>query len=201
MNQSSDLKTSSIPIRSVSPTVNGLTEVCHLWLFCWYRSFVICIWTSIHGSVAVPVLLPIDIENSHHYWNDIRWRCRRCLPKINIFYWNTATGPKYSNDRVILCPNVETNCYDIFMRHISGAPGMLKSLRNHEADSAARRHQLLQPTRRNGGLLVRADAEKNKVSHGDYIYCNLICTSKTDRTEGKYNFGDVMGWWNSRKIK
>ena len=24
-----------------------------------------------------------------------------------IFYWNTATGPKYSNDRVILRPNVE----------------------------------------------------------------------------------------------
>ena len=44
---------------------------------------------------------------------------------------------------------------------------MLKSLRNHEAGSAARRHQLSQPTRRNGGSLVRADAEKNKVSHDD----------------------------------
>ena len=44
---------------------------------------------------------------------------------------------------------------------------MLKSLRNHEAGSAACPHQLSQPTRRNGGLLVRADAEKNKVSHDD----------------------------------
>ena len=39
---------------------------------------------------------------------------------------------------------------------------MLKSLRNHEAGSTACRHQLSQPTRRNGGLLVRADAEKKK---------------------------------------
>ena len=44
---------------------------------------------------------------------------------------------------------------------------MLKSLHNHEAGSAARRHQLSQTTRRNGGLLVRADAEKNKVSAED----------------------------------
>ena len=44
---------------------------------------------------------------------------------------------------------------------------MFKSLRNHEAGSAARRHKLSQPTRRSGVLLVRADAEKNKVSH-DY---------------------------------
>ena len=52
---------------------------------------------------------------------------------------------------------------DIF----SAARVMLKSLRNPEAGSAACRHQLSQPARRNGGLLVRADAEKNKVSHDD----------------------------------
>ena len=57
--------------------------------------------------------------------------------------------------RVFLC--------DIF----SGARGMLKSLRNHEAGSVARRHQLSQPTRSNGGLQVRADAEENKISHDD----------------------------------
>ena len=39
---------------------------------------------------------------------------------------------------------------------------MLKSWRNHEAGSAACRHQLSQPNRRNGGLLVWADAEKIK---------------------------------------
>ena len=44
-------------------------QVCHLWLFCWYCSFVMCIRTKIHGLVAFPVLLPIDIENPHHYWN------------------------------------------------------------------------------------------------------------------------------------
>ena len=57
--QSSDLKTSSIPLRSDvtgSPTVNG-GQVCHLWLFCWYRSFAMCICTNIYGSVAFPVLL------------------------------------------------------------------------------------------------------------------------------------------------
>ena len=51
-----------------SPTVNS-GQVCHLWLFCWYRSFAMCIRTDIHGSVAFPGLLPIDIENPHHYWN------------------------------------------------------------------------------------------------------------------------------------
>ena len=78
---------------------------------------------------------------------------------------------------------------------------MLKSLRNQEAGSAACRHQLSQPTRRNGRLLVWADAEKNKASHDDLIYGNWVCTSTTDRTEGKYNFGDVMGWRNSKRIK
>ena len=57
--------------------------------FWWYCSFAMCIpvRTNIHGSVAFPVLLPIDIENPHHYWvcrvwqlGDIRWRCRWCLP-------------------------------------------------------------------------------------------------------------------------
>ena len=53
---------------------------------------------------------------------------------------------------------------DIF----SGARGMLKSLRNHKAGSAACCHYHNQPLRLNGGLLVRADAEKkNQVSHGD----------------------------------
>ena len=86
---------------------------------------------------------------------------------------------------------------DIF----SGARGMLKSLRNHEAGSTACCHQLSRPTKRNGGLLVRADAEENNVSHDDQIYCNWVCTSTTNRTEGKYNFGDVMGWRNSKRIK
>ena len=88
--------------------------------------------------------------------------------------------------------------YGIF----SGARGMLKPLRNHEAGSAACRHQQSQPTRRNGGLLpVWADAQKTKVSHDDWIYCNWVCTSTTDRTESKYNFGDIMGWRSSKRIK
>ena len=63
---------------------------------------------------------------------------------------------------------MEINCYDILFDIFSGAHDMLKSLRNHEAGSAASRHQLSQSTRRrNGGLQVRADAEKNKVSHDD----------------------------------
>ena len=63
--QSSDLKT---PMVTGSPTVNS-GRVGHLWLFCWCRSFAMCICTNIHGSVAFPVLLPIDIENLHHYWD------------------------------------------------------------------------------------------------------------------------------------
>ena len=46
-------------------------QVFHLWLFCWYCSFAMCIpvLTNIHGSAASPVLLPINKENPHHYWN------------------------------------------------------------------------------------------------------------------------------------
>ena len=49
------------------------SQVCHLWLFCWYCLFAMCIRTNIHGSVAFPVLLPIDIENPHHYGTNNCW--------------------------------------------------------------------------------------------------------------------------------
>ena len=39
--------------------------------------------------------------------------------RLTFFYWNSATGPTYSNDMVILRPNMEINCYDNFMRHVS----------------------------------------------------------------------------------
>ena len=39
------------------------------WLFSWYRLFAMCICTNIQDSVAFPVMLPIDIEDAHHYWN------------------------------------------------------------------------------------------------------------------------------------
>ena len=65
-------KTSSIPLRCHwKPNCQRRSQVCHLWLFCWYRSFVMCICTNIHGSVVFSVLLPIDIENLHHYWNGV----------------------------------------------------------------------------------------------------------------------------------
>ena len=68
--QSSGLKTSSIPLQSLEAQLSSLSPV-HLWLFCWYCSSAMCIpvRTNIHGSVAFPVLLPIDKENPHHYWN------------------------------------------------------------------------------------------------------------------------------------
>ena len=61
--QSSDLKTSSIPLRrhwkpNCQWTYGG--QICHLWPFCWYRSLAMCGFTNIHGSVAFPALLPID---------------------------------------------------------------------------------------------------------------------------------------------
>ena len=79
---------------------------------------------------------------------------------------------------------------------------MLKSLHNHKASSSSLRclPLLSQPTRSlNGGLLVWADAEKKiQVSDDDEIDCNWVFTSTADRTEGKYNFWDVMGWRNRK---
>ena len=66
-------KTSSIPLRCHRKpncqrrSSQSLVAV----VFCWYRSFVMCICTNIHGSVVFSVLLPIDIENPHHYWNGL----------------------------------------------------------------------------------------------------------------------------------
>ena len=111
-------------------------------------------------------------------------------------------GPEYSNNRVILRPNVEINCYDIFMLHIFWCMWNAQVIAQSQGWFCCL-PLLSRPTRRlDGGLLVRADAEKkNQVSHGDWIDCNWVFTSTTDRTEGKYNFGDVMGWRNSKKIK
>ena len=81
---------------------------------------------------------------------------------------NTATGPKYSNHRVILRPNVEINCYDIFMRHNFWCTWNAQVIAQSQGWFGCL-PLLSQPTRRlNGGLLVWADAEKkNQVSHGD----------------------------------
>ena len=57
--------------------------------------------------------------------------------------------------------------WDIF----SGGRGMLKSLRNHETGSAACRHDHIQPGKK-WRIPGAADAEKNKVSHDDQIYCS-----------------------------
>ena len=110
----------------------------------------------------------------------------RVASRILIFYLNTATGPKYSKDRVVLRPNVEINFNDVFLWHIfSGACGMLKSLRNHR--------QSQQPTRRNGriagGAGLVADADK------------MICTSKQVGPDVNTIIGDVMGWRNSKSIE
>ena len=42
-------------------------------LVCWYHLFTMCIPTNIYGSVAFPVLMPIDMENPliiETYWID-----------------------------------------------------------------------------------------------------------------------------------
>ena len=88
------------------------------------------------------------------------------------------TGPKYCKDRAILRPNVEMNCNDIFMRHISGAREMLKSLRNYR--------QSQQPTRRNGGLL-RADAERNSLSWS-LNRLQLSLYQQAGGSRSKYNY-------------
>ena len=67
--QSSDLNNSSIQVSrmSLETWLSSLSLV--LVLFSWYRSFPTCFCTNIHDSVAYSVLLPIDIEDPHHYWN------------------------------------------------------------------------------------------------------------------------------------
>ena len=105
----SDLKTSSWLLRCHWKLS---FQVRHMWLFCWHRSFTMSIRTGMYGSVEFPVLLPIDIQNPHHYWNvvcrqhwfrkylsaecavhpcrvgDIKWGCTmdipRCLLLIDI---------------------------------------------------------------------------------------------------------------------
>ena len=60
---------------------------------------------------------------------------------------------------VILRPNVEINCYDIFMRYIFWSTWNAQVI----AQSRGKFRCLpSQPTRRNGGLLVQVDAEKKK---------------------------------------
>ena len=61
-----DLKTSSL-YRYLSKVWKPNCQVFYLWLFCWYCSFAMCIpvRTNIHGSVAFPVLLPIDKRKIH----------------------------------------------------------------------------------------------------------------------------------------
>ena len=70
--------------RYLSKVWKSNCQVFHLWLFCWYCSFAMCIpvRTNIHGSVAFPVLLQIDKENPHHYWNVV-YRYSRFLRLLN----------------------------------------------------------------------------------------------------------------------
>ena len=52
------------------PDVTGsLTDKFALWLLSWYCMFAIWIRINIQDSVILPALLPIDIEDAHHYWN------------------------------------------------------------------------------------------------------------------------------------
>ena len=50
-----------------SPTVKSVT--CGCFVDTIRFGFAMGIRTNIHGSVAFPVLLLIDKENPHHYWN------------------------------------------------------------------------------------------------------------------------------------
>ena len=76
-------------------------------------------------------------------------------------------GPKYSNDRVILRPNVERSFYDILRDIFSGARGMLKSLCNHEAGSSACRHHWASTTNQEEWRIAGAGRCREKVSHDD----------------------------------
>ena len=104
------------------------------------------------------------------------------LPTVDYyFYWNTATGPKYSNDRVVLCANVKNKLLwyfyaTFFLEHVECSSHCVIT-GNHQ-----------QPTRRNGGF------------HGHWIDCNWVCTSKLGLEVNKI-IADVMGWLNSKSFK
>ena len=56
----------------LSDVTGSLTvKSCHLCCGCLVDivSFFMCICNNIQDSVAIPVLLPIDIEDAHYYWN------------------------------------------------------------------------------------------------------------------------------------
>ena len=86
---------------------------------------------------------------------------------------------------------------DIF----SGARGMLKSLRNHKAGFGACRYYLNQPEDSMADCWCGPMQRKKSSISWWLNRLQLSFTSTTDRTEGKYNFVDVMGWRNSKKIK
>ena len=82
------------------------------------------------------------------------------------------------NGRAILCPDVEMNCNDIFMRHF------FWSTWNARKEVIA---QSQQPTRRNGGLLG-ADAEKKNSLSWSLNRLQLSSYQQAGGTRSKYNY-------------
>ena len=67
--QCSDLKTSSIPLQSMEAQLSSLSLVAVLLIL-----FVCHVHSGSHqyswfSRISSQLLLPIDIENPHHYWN------------------------------------------------------------------------------------------------------------------------------------
>ena len=73
--------------------------------------------TSIYETIKLVNITFQGVPCIHAEWtilgDDVPWTCCAASPRL-IFYWNTATGLYYWNDRLILRPNVEINCKEYF---------------------------------------------------------------------------------------
>ena len=114
--------------------------------------------------------------------DDVRDASRR----LSYFYWNTMTGPKYSNGRAILHPNVEMNCTDIFMWYIFWSMWNHCPINSQQEEMAQCWWQMLR--------------KKNSLSWS----VNRLLLSLYQQAGGlEVNtiIGDVMDWRNNKSIK
>ena len=77
--------------------------------------------TSICWTIKVVNITLQSVSCIHAEWailgDYVPWTCPAASRRW-IFYWNIATGLNHCNDRLILRPTVEINCYEYLVRHI-----------------------------------------------------------------------------------
>ena len=78
---------------------------------------------------------------------------------------------------------------------------MLKSLRNHEAGSAACRHYHNQPDEMADCWCGPMQRKIKSLMMIEYIAIEFVQARQIGLKVQTYNFADVMGWRNSKRIK